>query len=301
LAAVVQVVEVEWAHTLTLAQLPPGLAHTRLVYLQLPTVTQSLLLVQGVPVAEQMLVPDVGQSAVFVQLIWLTVQLMLPTAVWVAVAVDVEVAAFVSVTVFVLVTVWVMVLVVQVVVGTEQVPGSCGQSVVTVHWVTPSFWQMAVRQSASDWQTRPHTLHRLCTPPLRQFAPLSQSTPASDELANRPPGTPVIEPEVSSTTSMLALWSWRSMIASGLTRAWDSGGQKQAQPSAATRHATRRTGRRRGRGPRRRGGRDCLTWALIGGILRLVDEPSGLSRYFLQASVNILLTITRMTHYKILE
>jgi hypothetical protein len=40
---------------------------------------------------------------------------------------------------------------------------------------------------------------------MRQLAPLSQSTPASLELVNWPPGTPVIEPEVSSTISMLPL------------------------------------------------------------------------------------------------
>jgi hypothetical protein len=48
---------------------------------------------------------------------------------------------------------------------------------------------------------------------------LSQSTPHSALFWNWPPGTPFIEPEVSSTMSMLALRIWRSMTASGFTRA----------------------------------------------------------------------------------
>jgi hypothetical protein len=74
---------------------------------------------------------------------------------------------------------------------------------------------------------------------------LSQSTPTSVELANWPPGTPVIEPEVSSTMSMLALCSCRSITTSGLTRAWEGATAKQDQPTIATTMAAAdRRGRR---------------------------------------------------------
>jgi hypothetical protein len=53
----------------------------------------------------------------------------------------------------------------------------------------------------------------------RQSSPWSQSTPTSLALVNEPPGTPVIEPDVSSTMSMFGLWICRVMNVSGLTRA----------------------------------------------------------------------------------
>jgi hypothetical protein len=74
---------------------------------------------------------------------------------------------------------------------------------------------------------------------LRQFTPLSQSTPHSVLFWNWPPGTPFIEPEVSSTMSMLALWIWRSMTTSGFTRASAGGAtfQVSTKISAAAVHS----------------------------------------------------------------
>ena len=115
-AGVVHVVDVEWLHTLTLAQLPPGFGQARLVYLHFPTVGQSLSLAQVVPVAAQIL-PCTGHSEVWKQLALLTVQLMLPSdvcvavAVWVPVPVCVAVAVWVAVEVLVLVHVQVLLLV----------------------------------------------------------------------------------------------------------------------------------------------------------------------------------------------
>jgi hypothetical protein len=87
---VVHVVAVLWLHTLTLAQLPPGLGQTAPVYWHWPTATQSALLAQAVPVAEQVLL-WVGQGVFWSQLAVVVVQEMLPSAVWVAVAVWVPV------------------------------------------------------------------------------------------------------------------------------------------------------------------------------------------------------------------
>ena len=51
-----QAVEVEWAHTFTLMQFPPGFVHDiALLYLHWPTVGQGWPASQETPVAEQML------------------------------------------------------------------------------------------------------------------------------------------------------------------------------------------------------------------------------------------------------
>jgi hypothetical protein len=176
--------------------------------------------------------------------VWVSVDVIVPVAVWVpvpvCVPVNVCVLVFVSVlvtvsvrvTVSVLVTVLVAVVMSQWTPGAEQTPESWGQSSVELQAVTPSFEQYPCRQSTSDMQVRPQTLQRPWMPPFRQFIPLSQSTPASEALAKRPPGTPVMEPEVSSTISMLALCSWRSMTTSGFTRASDTGTKTHAHARA---------------------------------------------------------------------
>ncbi len=72
--------------------------------MQVPTATQSLLLAQVVPVAEQTL-PGAGQGVFWSHWLLVTVQEMLPSAVWVAVAVCVPVTVCVPVAVCVLVEV----------------------------------------------------------------------------------------------------------------------------------------------------------------------------------------------------
>ena len=107
-AAVTQVVDVTWAHTLTLEQLVPGFGQTRLVYLHLPTDAQSPSLLQVEPVAEQTLPVD-GQSESCAQLLLVTLQLMAPIEVWVAVPVWVPGVVWVPVPVCVPVEVCVLV------------------------------------------------------------------------------------------------------------------------------------------------------------------------------------------------
>ena len=100
--------------------------------------------------------------------------------------------------------------------------------------------QRPTRQSVSARQVRPDTLHTAWTPDCRQLVPLLQSTPASESEEKLPPGTPVIEPELSSTTSMLALWIWRSMMTRGLTRASATGATTRlVSPASAVRARTR--------------------------------------------------------------
>jgi hypothetical protein len=129
-----QTVVAAWPHTLTLAQVPPGLVHKRFVYLQVPRDSQGLLLLQVAPVAEQMLPVCTAQSEFWAQLALVMVQLMsvtvwvpvavcvavdvwtfvpvgVPLAVLVLVAVWVLVAVLVSVAVWVLVAVWLLVVV----------------------------------------------------------------------------------------------------------------------------------------------------------------------------------------------
>lgn len=170
-----------------------------------------------------------------------SVSVLVRVEVLVNVAVRVGVKVLVTVTVSAEVCVWMPVCVpvaaVQVLMGTAQTLASWGQSVSAEQMVTPSFWQRAWRQSSSDWQIFPEATQAPRTPPRRQLLPLSQSTPASLLLLKLPPGTPVIEPEVSSTMSMLPLWSCRSMTTRGFTRACETGGQKQANPSATARKA----------------------------------------------------------------
>ena len=110
-AGEVQVFEVEWAHTLTSAQLPPGLVHSRFVYLHVPNASHGLLPLQAAPVAEQVLLVCSAQSASFLQFAVGTVQLMsvavwVPVEVWVLVDVRVSVPVGVPVAVLVLVAVW---------------------------------------------------------------------------------------------------------------------------------------------------------------------------------------------------
>jgi hypothetical protein len=62
----------------------------------------------------------------------------------------------------------------------EQVPGSCGQSALTEQRVLWSLLHWPCWQSSSERQMRDvKALQIPCTPPWRQFTPLSQSTPAS--------------------------------------------------------------------------------------------------------------------------
>jgi hypothetical protein len=79
-----------------LGQLPPGFEQTRLVYLHFPTVTQSLSLLQAVPVTEHKLV-CAGHSPSLVQALVPTVQVMDPIEVCVLVDVWVEVEVWVPV------------------------------------------------------------------------------------------------------------------------------------------------------------------------------------------------------------
>jgi hypothetical protein len=65
--------------------------------------------------------------------------------------------------------------------------------------------QRLTRQSASDMHDSPEDLHVAMMPDALQSTPLLQSTPASLGDEKVPPGTPVIEPDVSSTISVLAL------------------------------------------------------------------------------------------------
>ena len=85
--------------------------------------------------------------------VWVLVWVLVPL--WVLVPVWVPVAVCALVPVCVMVTVCVPVPIVQLVVGTEQAPGSWGQAA-TSHGVTPSSWQWGMRQSASDWQVVCH-------------------------------------------------------------------------------------------------------------------------------------------------
>jgi hypothetical protein len=158
---------------------------------------------------------------------------------------------------------------------TEQVPGSCGQLAVTEQMVLWSLLHWPCWQSSSERQMRDvKALQIPCTPPWRQFTPLSQSTPASVLFWNWPPGTPVIEPEVSRTMSMLALRIWRSMTTSGFTRALAGGAMVQASTAASTPRAHSSIfslGDQTAR-PARRAmdftGRD------IGGTARMIEENS---------------------------
>jgi len=112
-----------------------------------------------------------------------------------------------------------------------QVPGSWRQSPLFEQTVVPSFEQWPTTQSSFAMQTRPDARHVPSRPPMRQLLPLSQSTPTSAELENCPPGTPVIDPDVSRTMSMFALWIWRSMITSGLTRASATPASRMVRPT----------------------------------------------------------------------
>jgi hypothetical protein len=112
-AGELQVFEIEWAHTLTLTQLPPGLVHRRFVYLHVPSASHGLLLLQAAPVAEQLLLVCSAHSESFEQFAVVTVQLMsvtvwVPEDVWVLVDVWVSVPVGVPVAVLVLVAVWVV-------------------------------------------------------------------------------------------------------------------------------------------------------------------------------------------------
>ncbi len=86
-------------------------------------------------------------------------------------------------------------------------------------------------QSPSDEHFLPVAAHVPDASPPRQLLPSSQSTPTSLLVMNDPPGTPVSEPDVSSTISMFGLWICRLMISSGFTRA--SAGAGATMPSVA--------------------------------------------------------------------
>jgi hypothetical protein len=74
-------------------------------------------------------------------------------------------------------------------------------------------------QSPSDEHFLPLAAHVPDASPPRQLVPSSQSTPTSLLVVNDPPGTPVSEPDVSSTINMFGLWICRLMISRGFTRA----------------------------------------------------------------------------------
>jgi hypothetical protein len=116
-----------------------------------------------------------------------------------------------------------------------QVP-AWGRQSTSVAQAVPSTLQVWVRHCASELQNFPDCAHSPCAVPPRQLTPSSQSTPTSVEVSNAPPGTPVSEPEVSSTTSMFGWWICREMINSGSTRA--SAGPAVAAPSASKATAT---------------------------------------------------------------
>ena len=56
--------------------------------------------------------------------------------------------------------------------------------------------------------------------PPRHMRPSSQSTPTSLSVSKVPPGTPVIEPEVSNRISMFGLWICRTIMLRGSMRAY---------------------------------------------------------------------------------
>jgi hypothetical protein len=122
-----------------------------------------------------------------------------------------------------------------------------------------------------------------CTPPGRQFTPLSQSTPHSVLSWNWPPGTPVIDPEVSRTMSMLALRTWRSMTVSGFTSASAGGAKIQVSRAVSPVRAHSRIaslGKRAGRRARRV--KDFTGW-YIGGTAGIIEENPYRGRYFVRA------------------
>jgi hypothetical protein len=101
-------------------------------------------------------------------------------------------------------------------------PATGAQSVFVTQGSHPT-WQVLVWQSLSVAHPLPLTL-QVPTDPPRQLTPLSQSTPTSVVVLKVPPGTPVREPEVSSTISMFGLWICRVMRLRGLTSAWAARG-----------------------------------------------------------------------------
>ena len=97
-------------------------------------------------------------------------------------------------------------------------PAWGAQSALTAQ-LAVSTLQVELVQSLSDEQLLLEIAQVPTASPPRQLFPSLQSTPTSVEFENEPPGTPVSEPEVSSTISMLGLWICRLMISSGSTRA----------------------------------------------------------------------------------
>jgi hypothetical protein len=98
----------------------------------------------------------------------------------------------------------------------EQVPFDFGQSASVRHG--SPLWHLPDAQSSSLVQV--FDVLRVQVPALsdvRQSVPSSQSMPTSVFDPNAPPGTPVIDPDVSSTTSMFTFWICREIASSGFT------------------------------------------------------------------------------------
>jgi hypothetical protein len=98
----------------------------------------------------------------------------------------------------------------------EQVPFDFGQSA-SVRQGSP-LWHRPDAQSSSLVQVLDVLsvqVPAFCA--VRQSVPSSQSTPTSVPAPKAPPGTPVIEPDVSSTTSMFTFWICREIASSGFT------------------------------------------------------------------------------------
>jgi hypothetical protein len=66
-----------------------------------------------------------------------------------------------------------------------------------------STWHVLVWQCASELHRLPDRRQVPLAVPPRQFIPSSQSTPTSVQSSKVPPGTPVSDPDVSTTTKML--------------------------------------------------------------------------------------------------
>jgi hypothetical protein len=98
----------------------------------------------------------------------------------------------------------------------EQVPFDFGQSASVRHG--SPLWHRPAAQSSSLVQVLDvlsEQVPAFCA--VRQSVPSSQSTPTSVPEPKAPPGTPVIEPDVSRTTSMLTFWICREIASSGFT------------------------------------------------------------------------------------
>jgi hypothetical protein len=82
---------------------------------------------------------------------------------------------------------------------------ACGAQSALAAQAMRSTLQVALRHWASELQDLIDWVQVPLAAPPRQLTPSSQSTPTSVLSSNDPPGTPVSEPEVSSTTSMFGL------------------------------------------------------------------------------------------------